>query len=102
MRFVMHVSLPVEKFNDAVRDGSAGKKLGKILDDLKPEAAYFCAEGGERGGYLIVNLANASEIPRFAEPFFLYFDAKVEFLPTMTPEDLANAGLDELGTKWGK
>ena len=24
----------------------------------------------------------------------------VEFLPTMTPEDLKNAGLDELGKKW--
>jgi hypothetical protein len=25
MRFVMKVSIPVEKFNGAVRDGSAGK-----------------------------------------------------------------------------
>lgn len=102
MRFVMHVSLPVEKFNQAVRDGSAGKKVAKILDELKPEAAYFCAQDGKRGGFLIVNLANTSEIPRFAEPWFLNFDATVEFLPTMTPDDLARAGLEELGQKWGK
>lgn len=38
MRFVMKVSIPVEKFNAAVRDGSAGKKLQQILDDTKPEA----------------------------------------------------------------
>jgi len=102
MRFVMHVSLPVEKFNQAVRDGSAGKKVAKILDELKPEAAYFCAQDGKRGGFLIVNLANTSEIPQFAEPWFLNFDATVEFLPTMTPDDLARAGLEELGKKWGK
>ena len=101
MRFVMHVSLAVEKFNQAVRDGSAGKKVAQILDELKPEAAYFCAKDGKRGGFLIVNLSNTSEIPRFAEPWFLNFDATVEFLPTMTPDDLARAGLEELGKKWG-
>ena len=102
MRFVMHVSIPVEKFNQAVRDGSAGKKVAQILDELKPEAAYFCAKDGKRGGFLIVNLSNASEIPRFAEPWFLNFDAAVEFLPAMTPDDLARAGLEELGKKWRK
>jgi hypothetical protein len=102
MRFVMHISLPLEKFNQAVLDGSAGTKMAKILDDLKPEAAYFTAKDGKRGGVLIVDLAKASDIPRFAEPWFLYFDASVEFLPTMTPEDLARAGLDKLGKKWGK
>jgi hypothetical protein len=101
MRFVMHVSLPVDRFNQAVRDGSAGKKIAQILEELKPEAAYFCAKDGKRGGFLIVNLANTSEIPRFAEPWFLNFDAAVEFLPTMTPEDLARAGLEDLGKKWG-
>jgi hypothetical protein len=101
MRFVMHVSLPVDRFNQAVRDGSAGKKIAQILEELKPEAAYFCAKDGKRGGFLIVNFANTSEIPRFAEPWFLNFDAAVEFLPTMTPEDLARAGLEDLGKKWG-
>jgi Protein of unknown function (DUF3303) len=100
MRFVLHVSLPVDKFNQAVRDGSAGKKLERILEDTKPEAVYFCAKDGKRGGFLIVNMSDASEIPRFAEPWFLYFDATVEFLPTMTPQDLQRAGLDELAKKW--
>jgi hypothetical protein len=100
MRFVLHVSIPPEKFNQAVRDGSAGKKVEQILNELKPEAAYFCAKDGKRGGFLIVDLAKASDIPRFAEPWFLNFDATVEFLPTMTPADLAQSGLDELGRKW--
>ena len=100
MRFVLHITLPPDKFNQAVLDGSAGEKIGRILEDAKPEAAYFTAKDGNRGGFLIVNMDSTSEMPRFAEPWFLHFDATVEFLPTMTPEDLQNAGLDELAKKW--
>jgi hypothetical protein len=101
MRFMIHLTLPVEKFNEALRDGSAGKKIGAILADTKPEAAYFCAEGGNRGGYLVVNISDASELPRLAEPWYLTFNAKVEFFPAMVPEDLQKAGLDGLAKKWG-
>lgn len=100
MRFVLHISLPVEKFNQAVRDGTIGQKMGRILEETKPEAAYFCAKDGKRGGFLIVNMNDPSEMPRFAEPWFLYFDATVEFLPAMTPQDLQRAGVEELGKKW--
>jgi uncharacterized protein (DUF885 family) len=101
MRFVVHVSLPVEKFNQAVRAGTAAQKLAAILDDTKPEAAYFCAKDGRRGGFLIVNVSDVSEMPRIAEPWFLHFDAAVEFLPAMTPQDLQRAGLDQIAKKWG-
>ena len=100
MRFLLHISLPVDKFNQAVRDGTVGEKMRRILEETKPEAAYFCAKDGKRGGFLVVNMSDASEIPRFAEPWFLLFDATVEFLPTMTPQDLQRAGLDQLGKQW--
>jgi len=37
-------------------------------------------------------MKDASQIPAFAEPFFHWLNAKVEFLPVMLPEDLAKAG----------
>jgi len=101
MRFLMHISLPAEKFNEALRDGSAGKKMTRILEEAKPEAAYFTSKDGKRGGYIVVNILHASEIPGLAEPLFLNFNATVEFLPAMVPEDLQKAGLDELAKKWG-
>jgi hypothetical protein len=101
MRFVMHISLPVDKFNQKVRDGSAPKIMGRILEETKPEAAYFCAQDGRRGGFLIVNMNQTSEMPKLAEPWFLNFDAAVVFMPTMTPEDLGKSGLEELAKKWG-
>lgn len=101
MKFIVHVSLPAHKFNEALRDGSAGKKMTRILEDTKPEAAYFTSTDGNRGGYLVYNISQASEIPRLAEPWFLNFDAKIQFEPAMTPEDLQKAGLEDLAKKWG-
>jgi hypothetical protein len=101
MRFILHVTLPVEKFNEALRDGSAGKKLAQILEEIKPEAAYFTSKDGKRGGYIVVNISQLSEIPRLSEPWFLNFNASVEVLPAMIPEDLQKAGLDAIAKKWG-
>ena len=100
MRMIMDVRLPLEPFNTMVRNGAAGQKLQEILGDIKPEAAYFSERDGKRGAILIVDVPEPSAVPRLAEPFFLAFDASVQFHIVMSPEDLAKAGLDELGKKY--
>jgi len=100
MRMLMHIHLPLEPFNTAVRDGSAGQKIKRILEANKPEAVYFCEHNGKRGGTLVVNINDASQIPVLAEPWFLTFDAQVEFRVAMTPEDLARSNLEALGKQW--
>jgi len=77
MRMMMLVNCPIEPFNTLVRNGTAGATMKKILDDIKPEATYF------------------------AEPWFLNFNAEVEFRVCMVPQDLAQADLEGLGKKWG-
>ena len=101
MRMLMMVEFPLEPFNTAVRNGTAGPTMKKILDDAKPEAAYFGEQDGKRGGILIVDVAKPSDVPRLAEPWFLNFNAEVRFRVAMTPEDLAQADLNALGKKWG-
>jgi hypothetical protein len=101
MRMVMHVYFPVDVFNAAVRDGSVGTKMQKILAQQKPEAAYFTEYHGQRSGILIVDLKDASQIPAMAEPWFLQFNARLELHPAMTPQDLGAAGLEALGKEWG-
>ena len=100
MRFILQATLPVEKFNHAVRDGTADRTIARILEDATPEATYFCAKDGRRTAILIINMNSASEIPRFAEPWLLHFDAAIEIQPAMTPEDLQKAGLGEIAKKW--
>jgi hypothetical protein len=98
---MVRYTFPHEPFNTAVRDGSVGAKMKKILDEQKPEAAYFMAHNGRRSAVLIMDLPDASKIPSFAEPWLLTFNADVEVQPVMTPQDLGTAGLEELGKKWG-
>lgn len=100
MRMIMLVQFPIEPFNTAVRNGTAGPKIKEILEATKPEGAWFTEREGHRGGVLVVDLASASDIPRFSEPWFLSFNAEVEFRPAMTVEDLAHADLGALGKKW--
>ncbi len=92
MRVMLKVSIPVEAGNAAIRDGSLGKKIQSIFDDAKPEAAYFTADGGTRGAFVVVNIDDASQMPALAEPWFLAFNANVEVLPAMILEDLEKGG----------
>ncbi len=100
MRMLLHTKPRHEPFNAAVKDGTAGKKMQRIPEELKPEAVYFTEYNGRRGAMMIVNADEPSRVPAFAEPWFLTFNADCEFHIVMTPEDLAKAGLDALGKKW--
>src|SRR4051812_24572818 len=100
MRTLMIAEFPNEPFNSLVKSGKTGPLLGRILEAIKPEAAYFTELDGMRTGLFIVNLEKASDIPTIAEPFFLNFNAKCRFRTVMTPDDLMKAGLEELGKKW--
>ena len=100
MRMLLQVNFPHQPFNAAVKDGSAGNKIGRILQDAKPEAVYFTEIDGQRCAMLIVNVDDPSQIPFYAEPWFLTFQADVKFRPVMTPDDLGRANLDALGKKW--
>ena len=100
MRMLMNVTIPHHTFNAAVKDGTVGAKLAKIMEAIKPEAAYFTEQHGLRGAVLIVDLPDASKIPVLAEPWFLTFEADVEFRIAMTPDDLKHSGIDGMGKQW--
>jgi uncharacterized protein (DUF885 family) len=97
---LLHVRIPHEEFNAAVRDGSVGRKMKQILDETRAEAVYFTEYDGRRGAIMIINIKDPSEVPKFAEPWFLLFNADVQFHIAMTPEELGRAGLEEIGKKW--
>ena len=100
MRMLMQVTLLLEPFNAAVRDGSIGQKMKRILEANKPEAAYFTEQDGHRGGVLVVNVKDPSDIPVLAEPWFLLLNANVQFRVAMTPEELGRSNLEALGKTW--
>lgn len=89
MRMLLKATIPVESGNAAVANGTLGKTIQKILAELKPEAAYFTEDLGERTGWIFFDMQKSSDLPAVAEPWFLAFNAKVTVRPAMTPQDLA-------------
>jgi hypothetical protein len=91
MRCLLKVSIPVEAGNAAISEGNLPKTIESILADLKPEATYFAEDNGKRTGFIFFDLKDTSQIPAVAEPWFLAFDAHVEFHPAMNLDDLKKA-----------
>src|SRR5665213_375514 len=92
MRFLLKVNIPVETGNAAAKAGKLGTIIQSILADLKPEAAYFSDNEGQRAGYIFLDMQDASQIPSIAEPWFMAFNARIEVHPLMVPDDLPKAG----------
>src|SRR5262245_19466896 len=88
MRMMLKFTLPVEKGNQAFKDGSLATVMESVMTKLKPEAAYFAPFEGKRGGMLFFDMADPSQIMETVEPFFLDFNAAVELVPVMNGEDL--------------
>jgi hypothetical protein len=88
MRFMLTFRIPPEEGNAAMKDGRFMPAFQSVLDDLQPEAAYFSDIEGARGGYLVINMDDASQIPAIAEPLFLGMGATVQIHPVFTPDDM--------------
>jgi hypothetical protein len=91
MRCLLKVCIPVEAGNEAARQGVLASTIESICSEIKPEATYFAEEDGQRTGFVFFDLKDTSQIPAIAEPWFLAFNARVEFHPCMNSEDLKKA-----------
>lgn len=47
MRMMLRVSIPADAGNQAIKDDSLGKILQSTLEELKPEASFYFADGGK-------------------------------------------------------
>ena len=92
MRFLIKIELPVERANVLAKEGTLGKTIQSIVEDQKPEAAYFVAYNGKRTAFLFLDLQEPSQLPAIAEPWFLAFNADFEATPAMNLEDLLKGG----------
>ncbi len=96
MRSLLKFSIPVEKGNQAINDGSLAKVVQDLLGQIKPEAAYFTTIDGKRTALVVFDLSDPSAIPSIGEPLFMNLNASVELIPVMNAEDLMK-GLSQAG-----
>ncbi len=96
MRTLLKFSIPVAKGNQAISDGTLPRVLGNMMGTVKPEAAYFFSDNGKRGGFMVFDMTDSSQIPGIVEPLFQELEAELELYPVMNQEDLTK-GLTEVG-----
>jgi hypothetical protein len=95
MRVMVKFTFPTQESNALIENRSIGQTLRTIMGNIQPEAAYFCHVDGKRGGYLVANMEEGSELVSKLEPFFLELGAQIETFPVMTMEELG-AGMQNL------
>jgi hypothetical protein len=88
MRIMVKFTFPTQESNALVEDGSIGQTMQTIIGNLQPEAAYFCHVDGKRGGYLVANSEEGSELVTKLEPFFMQLGAEIETFPVMNADEL--------------
>ena len=98
MRMLMNVTIPHEAFNAAVKDGTVGAKPTAFWRPRSRSGLFHRAKAS--GEPCARGPADASKIPVLAEPWFLTFQADVEFRIAMTPDDLKRSGIDGMGREW--
>ncbi len=91
MRFLMKAIMDTERANALAKAGKLGSTIQQIVEELKPEAAYFGDDHGKRTAFLIFEMKDASQIPALAEPWFLALNAHIEIHPVMVAADLEKA-----------
>jgi hypothetical protein len=91
MRFMITCRIPLEKANELAKTGSLDATIQSILEELKPEAAYFSEIEGGRSRYMVVNVDDASQISAIAETLFLRLGAAIQVHRVMVPEELGQA-----------
>lgn len=89
---MLKVSIPTDKGNAGISNGSLQTTIQKCITAMKAEAAYFTEDEGMRTGYIFFDMTDSSQLPAIAEPWFLAFHAKLTIRPAMNLEDLMKAG----------
>ncbi|WP_037309959.1 hypothetical protein [Ruegeria halocynthiae] len=88
MRLMLKFTIPVEKGNQAERDGTLGQAIEALVKEVNAEASYFALEHGKRMGIVIFEENDQARMPVINEPLFAALDASIEIQPVLTAADL--------------
>ena len=88
MRMFMTVQMDTEASNRAIHDGTLGQLVDSTMERVAPEAVYFITRDGLRTMCVVFDLTEPTRMIDIAEPLFYGLNAKIDFTPAMTPDDV--------------
>lgn len=99
MKYLITARISNDAYRNLVSNGKLMERLNRLMEEIKPEAFFFAANG-KRTNYIIIDADNPTELPSVAEALYLGMDAEVEFEPILTPDDIAKIDLQKITEKW--
>lgn len=85
---MLRFTIPVERGNEAAKDGTLRAAIDALIERTQPEAAYFTLDGGERAGMIFFEVDDQARLAEINEPFFAAVDAAIDIAPVLTLDDL--------------
>lgn len=89
MRVMLRAHFDTAATNEGIQTGALPAAIKKLMETVKPEAAYFGLHEGVRSCWMVFDLQDSSQMPPLMEDLLLQFNAEVEVAPVMNAEDLA-------------
>ncbi|MCC0098059.1 hypothetical protein K7B10_25455 [Streptomyces flavotricini] len=95
MRVMLRAHIDTQAGNEATRAGTLPQAMKKLMEKVKPEAAYFGPSEGVRSCWIVFDMQDSAEMPALLEGLFTELNAEIEISPVMNAEDLAK-GLSQM------
>jgi hypothetical protein len=88
MRMMLRAVMDTQVSNKALKNGELQKLMDSLMDQLKPEAAYFTPHLGKRSCVIVFDMKDSSQIPSITDQMLQSLGAEVEIQPAMNRDDL--------------
>ena len=95
MRMMLKATMDTAAGTKAIESGRLPQVMQSLMEQLKPEAAYFGPNDGCRCAFIVFDMADPSQLPVLTEPLFGELNARIEIFPVMDRDDLER-GLSQL------
>jgi hypothetical protein len=96
MRMMLKAQMDTAAATKSIEAGRLPAVMQSMMEQLKPEAAYFGPDEGHRTAFIVFQMDDPSQLPAISEPLFSELGAKVQIFPVMDRDDLER-GLSALG-----
>ncbi|MFE2148334.1 hypothetical protein ACFXA3_42650 [Streptomyces sp. NPDC059456] len=95
MRVMLRAHIDTPAGNESIKTGAMPHTMKKLMDQLKPEAAYFGLSEGVRTCWIVFDMQDSAKMPPLLEGLFMEMHAEIEISPVMDAQGLEQ-GLREL------
>lgn len=88
MKVMLRAHMDTAATNEGIKTGALPQAVKKLMDTVKPEAAYFGLHEGVRSRWIVFDLQESSDLPPLLQDLFSQ-NAEVEVSPVMDAAGLA-------------